>query len=93
MAFGIMTCRGVVESTDSGVVIFKFVFEIPEGLGAPLLRSLLVSSRGQRCPLYPPNECFELARQLSRLVMFVHSSNMAHKNIRPRYNHHIPRRN
>lgn len=84
MAFGIMTCRGVVESIDSGLGIFKFVFEIPEGLGAPLsLRSLLVDSRGQRRPPYPLNERFELARRLARSVMFVHSSNMVHKNIRP----------
>lgn len=84
MKFGIMTCRGVVESTDSGVGMFKFVFEIPDHLNTPRsLRSLLVDSRGQRRPPYPLSERFELAKRLARSVMFVHSSNMVHKNIRP----------
>ncbi|KAL0634024.1 hypothetical protein Q9L58_007042 [Maublancomyces gigas] len=84
MKFGIMACRGVVESTDSGVGIFKFVFEIPDHLNNPRsLRSLLVDSRGQRRPPYPLSERFELAKRLARSVMFVHSSNMVHKNIRP----------
>lgn len=84
MTFGIMTCHGVVESTDSGVGVFKFVFEIPDHLYTPRsLRNLLVDSRGHRRPPYPLNERFALAKRLARSVMFVHSSNMVHKNIRP----------
>lgn len=90
VTFGIMACHGVVESPgvvesiDSGADVFKFVFEIPDHLKAPRsLRSLLVDSIGQRRPSYPLNERFGLAKRLARSVMFVHSSDMVHKNIRP----------
>lgn len=47
MKFGIIACHGVVESSDLGVSIFKFVFKIPDHLNTPRsLRSLLVDSRG-----------------------------------------------
>lgn len=84
MTFGILTCHGVVKSIDDGVGTFKFVFDIPSQLKNPRsLRSLLTSSMGQQRPTYPLNERFGLAKRLARSVMFVHSSNLVHKNIRP----------
>lgn len=84
MTFGILTCYGVIKSTDDGVSDFKFVFEIPDRLRNPCsLRSLLAISTNKQRPTYPLNERFELAKRLARSVMFVHSSNLVHKNIRP----------
>ncbi|KAL3428934.1 hypothetical protein BDV09DRAFT_203725 [Aspergillus tetrazonus] len=77
--FGLLHCRGVVESPDTKRVHFRLVFDIPPGLSNPrTLRDLLL----QKLP-HPLDQRFKLAKQLVRSLMFVHTSGFVHKNIRP----------
>jgi hypothetical protein len=85
--FGLLACRGVVKaSTEDQALIgqeinaFKFLFSIPPSLKSPKsLRTLLIES-DPACPL---NSRFDLAKQLTSSVLFVHNSQFVHKNIRP----------
>jgi hypothetical protein len=96
LTFGLLACRGVVKSStstsqsspdDSSLVpgidnlpAFKFLFAIPPHLSRPKsLRTLLLQNDAS-CPL---NSRFDLAKQLTNSVMFVHGSQFVHKNIRP----------
>jgi hypothetical protein len=59
---------------------FKFIFSIPSALVAPKsLRALLL----ERDPSFPLNSRFNLAKQMTNSVLFIHSSQFVHKNIRP----------
>jgi hypothetical protein len=94
--FSLLACTGVVKSSTttcteqpfSGVhqgqskepPTFKFLFAIPTSLSSPKsLRALLIESN----PWYPLNSRFDLAKQLTSSVLFIHSSQFVHKNIRP----------
>ncbi|KAI9874610.1 MAG: hypothetical protein M1830_009567 [Pleopsidium flavum] len=82
LTFGLLACRGVIQVMDSAknVTNFELVYTVPEGLKSPRsLRSLLLASDR----LYPLNERIDLAKQLAKSVMFVHTSQFVHKNIRP----------
>ena len=75
--FGILSCRGVLETEGSSR---RFAFSIPPNLEQPeFLRFLLVS--GSQCQ--PLDDRLEIAKQLAKSVMFVHSAGFVHKNIRP----------
>jgi hypothetical protein len=85
--FGLLACRGVVKASIEDVApnglefnAFKFLFSIPPSLKSPKsLRTLLIES-DSTCPL---NSRFDLAKQLTNSVLFVHNSQFVHKNIRP----------
>lgn len=87
MTFGLLACRGVVKDftedpapTGQEINAFKFLFSIPSSLTSPKsLRTLLIES-DVACPL---NSRFDLAKQLTNSVLFVHDSQFVHKNIRP----------
>jgi len=82
LTFGLLACRGVIKVADSTKKVTKFelIFTIPEGLKTPRsLRSLLLVGDH----LYPLNKRIDLAKQLAKSVMFVHTSQFVHKNIRP----------
>jgi hypothetical protein len=83
--FGLLRCRGVIKvSKESSfapqtLTDFKFIFDIPHNLSCPQsLRSVLVC--GMR---YPLDERLELAKKLTSSVLFVHTVQFVHKNIRP----------
>jgi len=81
MKFGILACRGVVKINDSNETVqqFQFVFNVPAPLHTPVsLRQLLLTEH-----LYPLEHYFQLAKQVARSVMFVHTADFVHKNIRP----------
>ncbi|KAI9924255.1 hypothetical protein AWENTII_003040 [Aspergillus wentii] len=81
MTFGLLKCEGVIEVHDEkdAIIQFEFIFEIPSQLSSPTtLRHLLMQEF--RCPL---NQRIQLAKQLARSVMFVHTAGFVHKNIRP----------
>ncbi|KAF8241876.1 HET-s/LopB domain protein [Wilcoxina mikolae CBS 423.85] len=81
MKFGILVCRGVIKICNPSGTIerFQFVFSIPDSLHTPQsLRELLITGRP-----YPLGDCFQLAKQLARSVLFVHTASFVHKNIRP----------
>jgi hypothetical protein len=67
--------------------VFQVLFSIPERpnkLYQPrTLRSYLAAAKDERRTKYPLNERFALAKRLARSIMFVHTSNLVHKNIRP----------
>jgi hypothetical protein len=80
--FGLLRCRGVIKVPDSeqDITKFEFVFSLPDGLTNPTsLRALLLAGGDA----YSINERLALARSLANSVMYVHSSNFVHKNIRP----------
>ncbi|KAK2760027.1 hypothetical protein FQN54_002763 [Arachnomyces sp. PD_36] len=94
--FGLLNCSGVVKSAQipsreplrSAINLtkpwepptFKFLFPIPTSLSTPQsLRALLIESN----PSYPLNGRLDLAKQLTNSVLFIHSSQFVHKNIRP----------
>ncbi|KAL2834831.1 hypothetical protein BJY01DRAFT_252807 [Aspergillus pseudoustus] len=83
--FGLLHCRGVVESTevdDGRRPRFHLVFDIPPTLSGTChprtLRDLLL-----RKEPHALDQRFQLAKQLVRSVMFVHTSGFVHKSIRP----------
>jgi hypothetical protein len=79
--FSLLCCHGVTKIVDeNGTVLqFQFIFGIPPSLRNPrALRDLLLTSGRQ-----PLEEAFQLAKQLARSVMFVHTAGFVHKNIRP----------
>lgn len=81
--FGLLKCDGVIElpdETGSTTSQFQFILDIPQGLSSTptTLRHLLLEQ-----PQYPLNQRIQLARQLARSVMFVHTAGFVHKNIRP----------
>lgn len=79
MTFGLLKCEGVVEIPGDNGSQFQFVLEVPKGLSSPrTLRTILMET--PQCLL---NHRVQLAKQLARSVMFVHTSGFVHKNIRP----------
>jgi hypothetical protein len=81
MKFGIHACRGAIKTSDSNgkVQQFQFVFKVPTGLHSLMsLRELLLTNR-----LYSFEHYIQLAKQIARSVMFVHTADFVHKNIRP----------
>ncbi|KAI5838199.1 HET-s/LopB domain protein [Morchella snyderi] len=86
LTFGILQCHGVVKEfrNQKTEMVFQVLFSIPERLDQPRsLRSYLVAAKDERRTKYPLNERFALAKRLARSIMFVHTSNLVHKNIRP----------
>jgi serine/threonine protein kinase len=96
--FGLLVCTGVVKSSipysfdqpspespqgeleNKELPIFKFLFSIPFTLSTPKsLRFLLLESN----PSYSLNSRYDLAKQIASSVMYIHSSQFVHKNIRP----------
>lgn len=79
MSFGLLKCEGVVERISSQDSQFQFVFEVPHGLTSPKsLRNIILEN--PQCSL---SKRVQLALQLARSVMFVHTTGFVHKNIRP----------
>ncbi|CAG8386077.1 unnamed protein product [Penicillium salamii] len=77
--FGVLRCRGVIKSSTRAGTSFKLVFEIPPTLSSPqTLREILL----HKAP-HPLNQRFQLAKQLIRSLMFVHTFGFVHKSIRP----------
>ncbi|KAI3077773.1 hypothetical protein CBS147353_4236 [Aspergillus niger] len=77
--FSLLKCDGVIEVLTDQDTQFQFIFEVPHGLHSPRpLRNLLVES--QRISL---SKRVQLAKQLARSVMFVHTTGFVHKSIRP----------
>ncbi|KAI9788349.1 MAG: hypothetical protein M1816_006952 [Peltula sp. TS41687] len=82
LTFGLLECFGVIkeQTASENVLRFEFVFAIPPNLKAPRsLRSLLLTV-GQPFLL---DERIGLAKQLARSVLYVHTAQFVHKNIRP----------
>lgn len=85
MTFGILACTGVVKIKDSKgqCIRLEMVFDVPQGLENPRsLRDLLLSLDIEN-ESHPINVRIQLAKQLARTVLFVHSANFVHKNFRP----------
>ncbi|KAJ5127737.1 hypothetical protein N7448_008516 [Penicillium atrosanguineum] len=79
MSFGLLRCEGVLERHTDLDTQFQFIFEIPEGLDSPkTIRTLLTEK--PECSL---SKRVQLAKQLTRSVMFVHTTGFVHKGIRP----------
>jgi hypothetical protein len=85
--FGLLKCRGVIKvvnATESPPwgpphSAFKFIFNIPPLLANPQsLRSILLSGSS-----YPLDERLDLAKRLASSILFVHTVQFVHKNIRP----------
>ncbi|RPB20292.1 hypothetical protein L211DRAFT_863358 [Terfezia boudieri ATCC MYA-4762] len=79
--FCILACRGVIKFPGSSGKreSFQLVFQIPEALHSPRsLREILLHDQK-----YPLDELLNFAKQLARAVMFVHTTNFVHKNLRP----------
>lgn len=81
--FGLLKCRGVIkvprENTLQPVSDFKLIFDVPAHLSCPQsLRAVLLSGLS-----YPLDERLELAKKLASSVLFVHTVQFVHKNIRP----------
>lgn len=86
LTFGILKCHGVVKElrNHKTEVVFQVLFSIPDKLDQPRsLRSYLAAAKDERRTKYPLNERFALAKKVARSVMFVHTSNLVHKSIRP----------
>jgi hypothetical protein len=82
LLFGLLRCCGVLKIPQSvrDVRKFEFVYSIPKDLKEPTsLRTLLATNEDA----YSLNERLGLAQRLANSVMYVHSSQFVHKNIRP----------
>lgn len=80
MTFGLLKCQGVIELPNKvDKSQFQFILEVPKGFSPPrTLRGILAEA--PRCSL---NHRIQLAKQLARSVIFVHTSGFVHKNVRP----------
>lgn len=78
--FGLLKCRGVIKTENAQEpVSFKFVLDIPPGLSNPQsLRTVLLSGKS-----YPLDERLSLAKKIASSVLFVHTVQFVHKNLRP----------
>jgi serine/threonine protein kinase len=85
--FSLLRCRGVIKAAntrDSSPrrpphLDFKFIFNIPPQLSNPQsLRTVLLSTTS-----YPLDERLDLAKRLASSILFVHTVQFVHKNIRP----------
>jgi len=79
--FCILACRGVIKLPGlyGKRETFQLVFQIPDALHGPRsLREILLHDQK-----YPLDELLNFAKQLARAVMFVHTTNFVHKNLRP----------
>jgi hypothetical protein len=84
LTFGLLKCRGVIKASRSSASLepltdFKFIFDVPKPLSNPQsLRAVLLSETA-----YPLDERLGLAKKLTSSILFVHTVNFVHKNIRP----------
>lgn len=79
MSFGLLRCEGVLERQADQDAQFQFIFEVPSGLASPkTMRTLL-----REVPQCSLSKRVQLAQQLARSVMFVHTTGFVHKGIRP----------
>jgi len=83
--FGLLKCRGVIKvpkapsSAPESLWDFKFIFDIPRQLSNPQsLRAVLLSGTS-----YPLEERLELAKKLTSSILFIHTVQFVHKNVRP----------
>lgn len=80
--FGLLKCRGVIQlprASPEPTIDFRFIFEVPRNLSNPQsLRAVLLAGNK-----YPLDERLELAKRLISSVLFVHTVQFVHKNIRP----------
>ncbi|MCJ1464992.1 hypothetical protein MMC07_003607 [Pseudocyphellaria aurata] len=82
ITFGLLKCEGVVivKKTENEMGSFKFVFDFPTGLKNPRsLRTILTENTRPRSL----NEKLDIAHCLANSVLYVHTANYVHKNIRP----------
>lgn len=80
--FGLLSCHGVIKCLDANHAPsrFEFVFKIPPALRNPTsLRAVLVQGHND----HALNDRLDLAKQLASSVLFIHSAQFVHKNIRP----------
>jgi hypothetical protein len=88
--FGLLACGGVVllsrptldsKTASRETPFLELLFDIPPHLEDPRsLRSLLLQYRNQTHSL---SERLQLAKQLAKSVVFLHTFQLVHKNIRP----------
>ena len=81
-SINLLPCRGVIKKSQSPdhAACFEFLFWVPTVLDSPRsLRELLLEGN----IFYPLDWRLDLAKQLAKSVMFVHSLHIVHKNIRP----------
>jgi hypothetical protein len=85
--FGLLKCRGVIKTANAKSLPpwgpplsdFKFIFNIPPQLSNPQsLRTVLLSRTS-----YSLDERLDLAKRLASSILFVHTVQFVHKNIRP----------
>lgn len=88
--FGLLKCRGAIKVTEEkrssildasffDYLDFKLIFNIPPQHSNPRsLRTLLLSGTS-----YPLDERLDLAKNLTNSILFVHTVQFVHKNIRP----------
>ena len=79
MEFGLLKCEGIIEVPIDQGIQYEFILEVPkESYTLRNVRSLLLER--PRCSL---SKRVQLAQQLARSVMFVHTIGFVHKGIRP----------
>jgi len=81
LQFLIMACRGVIKvlKPSGSIESFQLLFQIPNSLRNPRsFREVLLTT-----PRISLDNCFRFAKQLALAVMFVHTTNFVHKNLRP----------
>lgn len=88
--FGLLKCRGAIKvkqekkssilnPTSLDYLDFKLIFNIPPHHSNPRsLRTLILSGTS-----YPLDERLDLAKKLTNSILFVHTVQFVHKNIRP----------
>lgn len=81
--FGILKCSSMirVEGRNNQLEAFRFAFDLPRNARKPRsLRTLLLETPGKS---YALNDRLNIAQQLARSIIFLHSANLLHKNISP----------
>ena len=81
LQFFILACQGIIKvlKPSGSIESFQLLFQVPKSLHNPrsFREVLLTAPRGSLA------NCFYFAKQLAQAVMFVHTTNFVHKNLRP----------
>ena len=78
VVFSLLVCRGLIQGTREHE--YQFIFDIPALFSQPrALRTYLLNSNIS----HPLDDRFQIAKSMARSVLFLHSSQIVHKNISP----------
>jgi hypothetical protein len=83
-SMAILSCKGFKARTKVNPARFELIFPLPPGSAQPrTLRDVLLGDESRSGVPFSLTWCLELGIRLATAIMYVHTSGLVHKNIRP----------